>query len=337
MPVRVNQCVKKDLAIVIVSYRGWARLLKCLESLDQLTGNDFSTEVIVVDNKSEDDRIRKFMEQYPRFRFVHNTVNGGFANGCNIGAKSASGEFLLFLNPDTVVTESALIELLNVAKQNPACTILSCRQKNEKGKECVVSGSFPQFRNLTGLQRVLFRQSQRRDEKISQQGSRLAADIEFPDWVSGSVLLIRKEAFLEIGGFDEDFWMYFEDVDLCKRAREAGGEVGLSNKIVIEHNHGGSSRVDLTTESITKTEVHISRHIYISKHTSGFHRFRMQTFLMISNFVSGAIMAAVGLIFFFVPKLFGRTLIFMRLLKYYFGCAANRSWISPRSVNSRCR
>ena len=87
-----------DLSIIIVSYKGEEHLKKCLEALDLFTGKNFNTEVIVVDNRSDDETIIKIEKQFPKFRFIYNEINGGFANGCNLGSKSAAGEFLLFLN-----------------------------------------------------------------------------------------------------------------------------------------------------------------------------------------------------------------------------------------------
>ncbi len=317
-----------DLSIIIVSYKGWDRLTKCLKSLDSFTGGKFSTEVIIVDNRSDDDTLCNIEEQFSKFRFIHNQINGGFANGCNIGAKNASGEFLLFLNPDTIASESELKKLIGAARQNPAFSIMSCRQINEKGKESIASGPFPQLFNLTGFQRALFR-------RLMPVPRYLTPDISFPDWISGSVILIRKDLFQKIRGFDEDFWMYFEDVDLCKRVRNMQGEIAFFRDITIEHNHGGSSRINLKTASLTKTEVHISRHLYINKHKSGFEKHIIQMFLVINNVISAGLMALLGLVLFFVPELFARALIFFRLIRYYAGAVSRLSWISPRSVNFR--
>lgn len=315
-----------DLSILIVSYKGWERLTKCLEALNSFTGKNFSTEVIVVDNKSGDETIFKIEERFPKFRFIHNKINGGFANGCNLGGKNAGGEFLLFLNPDTVASESELEKLLNIAKQNTAFSILSCRQVNENGKESIASGPFPQFFNLTGFQRAVF-------GRLTPDARCLTPEFSFPDWISGSVVMIRKELFQKLKGFDEDFWMYFEDVDLCRRVRNIQGEIAFCRNITIEHNHGGSSRINLKTASLTKTEVHISRHIYISKHKTGLDKVLIQTFLIINNLISGGLVALLGLLFFFVPKVFARTLIYFRLISYYTESVFRRSWISPRSVN----
>ena len=315
-----------DLSIIIVSYKGEARLKKCLEALNSFTGKNFSTEVIIVDNRSDDETIIKIEKQFPKFRFIYNEINGGFANGCNMGSKIATGEFLLFLNPDTVASESEVEKLLQTAKQNPAFSILSCRQVNENGKECVVSGPFPRVFNLTGFQRAIFKH-------LTPDTGCMTPEFSFPDWISGSVVMIRKELFQKVEGFDEDFWMYFEDVDLCRRIRNISGEIAFCRNITIEHNHGGSSRINLKTASLTKTEVHISRHIYISKHKTGPDKVLIQTFLILNNLISGGLMALSGLLVFFIPKVFSRTLIFLRLISYYTGSIFRRSWISPRSVN----
>jgi GT2 family glycosyltransferase len=224
-------------------------------------------------------------------------------------------------------------KLLNIARENQSFGIVSCRQVNENGKESIASGPFPMLWNLTGFQRSIFGGRNSNDSGRKPQAAHRVPEISFPDWISGSVVLIRKEIFREINGFDEDFWMYFEDVDLCRRIRNLDLEVAFCKNVTIEHNHGGSSRVNLKTASITKTEVHISRHLYISKHKTGLDRIAIQTFLVINNLISAGLMALLGLLFFFVPKLFARTLIFFRLIRYYVGSVFRLSWISPRSVN----
>jgi len=303
----------------------------CLNSLNDFKGVEFSSEIIVVDNNSQDGKIFEIEKEFPRFRFIFNTCNGGFAYGCNIGADHANGEYLLFLNPDTVTSEQETAKLLDTLKRNPSYTILSCRQVNARGRESHVAGHFPEFYNLTGIMRALFKKPGHVGNNISNEQD--SKDISFPEWVSGSVIMINKGNFYSINGFDEDFWMYFEDVDLCKRVRDNGGEVALAGDIVIEHNHGGSSRINVRTASLTKTEVHISRHVYISKHKTGAERFFIQSFLVVNNIITGGIAAAAGIVFFFIPKLFSRTVIFARLIGYYMMAVYRLSWLSPRSVS----
>jgi GT2 family glycosyltransferase len=318
----------KDLSIIVVSYKGWKRLLKCLDSLNSFKGDQFSSEVIVVDNNSADGTIDEIEKRFPRFRFIHNPVNGGFGNGCNTGAKYAEGEYLLFLNPDTVAVESETGKLLEAAKANPGFQMLSCRQVNEKGKESPAINQFPRFGNLTGFQRSI--------AKIFRvKAAPGINEIEFPDWVSGSVMMIKKEIFQSINGFDDDFWMYYEDVDICRRINKTGGKVALFRNISIEHNHGGSSRINVRTASITKTEVLISKHLYISKHIPGAEKCLIQLFLVVNNLLFGMVLAILGAIFFFIPKIYVKTLIFFRLSAYYCRALYRKSWRGPRSVNSK--
>ena len=198
-----------------------------------------------------------------------------------------------------------------------------------KCKESKATGSFPDLFNLTGFQRSL---SSLLNDCIKKNTGPQDQDISFPDWVSGSVMLINRWAFQKLNGFDEDFWMYLEDVDLCNRIRNIGGKAAFFWNIMIEHNHGGSTRVDLKTTSITKTEVCISKHLYINKHKTGTERFFIQSFLIVNYLVTGALMVLPGVILFFVPLLFVRTVIFARLISYYVHSILRRSWISPRAI-----
>ena len=319
-----------DLSIIIVNYRGWTHLKECLDSLAAFTGTCFQFEVIIVDNNSSDGIIDEFKTKYPEFIFIRNKVNGGFANGCNLGSAGAKGEYFLFLNPDTVTSEKEIEILLEKSKGNPENYISSCRQVNRKGEGKIVFGLFPEIGTLTGLGRVFYRVLNKR--KIAERIN-AANNVIYPDWVSGSVMMIRKEVFRKLGGFDEDFWMYSEDIDLCRRAKDQLGEIASYTDIKIQHNHGGSSRINLKTATLTKTEVIISSHIYIAKHKSGISRFLVLSYLVLINIVFGAPMALLGMIFFFSPEVFIKARIYFRLIAYYVGAIVRLSWISPRSVN----
>lgn len=303
-----------DLSVIIVCYKGWEKLNRCLESLDSFKSEEFSMEVIIVDNNSGDDIFNKIEEKFRRFRFIRNKINGGFSNGCNLGAANSTGDNLLFLNPDTSAGEAEVAKLLNAVNSNPDYYIVSCRQVLGNGKESRSTGSFP------GLIKKV--------DEISK------SDL-YPDWVSGSVMMMRREVYNKLTGFDEDFWMYSEDVDICRRARDMGGKIACFTDITISHDHGGSSRTDLKTTSITKCEVQISKHLFIHKHFKGADRVFNHLILIIDNLLTGLLTGIPGLLFFFIPVLFVRFLILVRLMNYYSGSLFRRSWISPRSVNFR--
>lgn len=316
-----------DLSIIIVSYKGYKRLKQCLDSLALLSNENIKTEIIVVNNCPGDKEFKDLLDKYPSFNRIENSKNGGYGNGCNLGASAANGEFYLILNPDTIVTEHALIELVDFMRANPTITAASCKQVNEAGKESIAWGPFPDYQNLTGVMRKLFSTGYKSQIKHKEG---FPCEIFFPDWISGSVILIRNDDYKKLNGFDEDFWMYFEDVDLCRRIRYSGGEIAFCSNITIEHNHGGSSRINMKTASITKTEVLISKHIYISKHTTLFKKTLIQAFMVINNLLSLFPVAVLGLIFFFIPKLFLRVHIFANIVVYYARCLIKCSWASQR-------
>lgn len=319
-----------DLSVIIVSYKGWDKLMKCLSALNGFKGDKFSFEVIVVDNNSDDNNIFKIEKQFASFKFIHNEVNGGYANGNNLGSKAANGEYLLILNPDTVTSEAEIEKLLNAAGSNPDFSIISCRQVNEEGKETRPFGEFPSLFKFTGFQRSvsnLFRGG--KGKKMS------GGPVIFPDWVSGSVIFITKELYQQLNGFYEGFWMYYEDVDLCKRVSDRGGKVAFLKNATIEHTHGGSSRINIRTKSITKTEVKISQHVYVSRSLRGAVRVLSQIFLVTNNLISGLLMSIIGLLLFFIPGIFVNTLIFCGLINYYTNAYLNKTWISRKSVLSR--
>lgn len=320
------------LSIIIVNYRGWKPLSRCLGSLSSLDNASFSSEVIVVDNFSCDGKLKAFSVQFPSIRFIENTGNFGFSNGNNLGARNSSGKFMLFLNPDTVVSLPALSAMIQLAEDHAEYHIVSCQQENEAGKEENPFGVFPSLKSLTGITRAIFRFSRTRNQLNTQCHVR---SVIFPDWVSGSLVLIRREVFNQLGGWSEDFWMYYEDVDLCKRISDIGGKIAFLCNIRIMHQHGGLTRQNKKLIPFYKNEVLKSRHIYISKHFTGMERLLMQIFLVINNLMFDYLIPAfVGLILFMIPH--GRVYLFLYiyLLGYYCRAIKRRTWLlEPRSVN----
>lgn len=311
-----------DLSVIVVSYKGWTRLRNCLRSL-HFSSKSFSHEVIIVDNTPDPDEISEIRNEFNDFIFLHNPVNGGFANGSNLGAERASGRFLLFLNPDAVTSEKALAMMIVAGRKNPGFGIISCTQVNSNGKKLKVSGEFPSFANITGFMRAILPQ-----KKIITDPS---GNIQFHDWVSGSVMLIPSVIFRELNGYSEDFWMYYEDVDICKRAAETGLKTVLLTDITAEHNHGGSTRIDRETAALTKTEVQISKHVYFARHSKGARRTAIQCFLVVNNLVT-CLAAGVASVLLFTKGTV-RVLIMRNMISYYFNALRSLSWLSRRSVN----
>lgn len=318
-----------DISIIIVNFRGWKRLSQCLESLNVIEDNRFSHEVIVVDNNSDDGMLESYRQLFPGFTFILNDGNFGFANGCNLGAMNSHGSYFLFLNPDTIINAEALFAMLTEVRIRKPFSVISCCQVKENGTEERPYGSFLSPFNLTGWLRAINKIFLHHPEKSFIQ----TESYLYPDWVSGSVIMVGRETYNGLKGWDDDFWMYFEDVDLCRRASLKNGEIVLIKTVSIIHNHGGASRINKQVTALTKTCVNISRHIYISKHEAGWKAFYMHMFLILDHILFGLLPAIVGAVFFFNRGLNVMMLTYFQLVVYYLNVLKSGTWLSRRSVN----
>ena len=129
----INQTSNIDISIVIVNYKNWKDLRNCINSLDFKTSN-FYFEIVVVDNHSDDGCFKGFQQEFPHVKCIQNSGNNGFANACNLGVQFSVGNYILFLNPDTLANQAAIYNMWQVAKKNPAVGIVSCLQKKPNGR-----------------------------------------------------------------------------------------------------------------------------------------------------------------------------------------------------------
>lgn len=317
-----------DISIIIVNYKGWKRLKQCLDSLVSVNDTRFTFEVIIIDNQSDDGQLEIFIRLYPSFTFICNAGNLGFASGCNRGAANSHGSCLLFLNPDTKVSGEAIFSLWQEVRSRKMFSVVSCVQVNGDGSTERVDRKFMSPFTVTGWMRAISRLFETSENQLPQTDQYI-----YPDWVSGSVVMISKQSFDALGGWDEDFWMYYEDVDFCYRAKQQKGDIVLQKNVTIEHNHGGASRINSKTTVLTKTEVNISRHVYVSKHESGWRAIFMHTILVTGNIIFGLPLAVAGIIFFFIQRLHVKARTYLCLIKYYFRSLNSKTWLSERSVN----
>ncbi|RTY68228.1 MULTISPECIES: glycosyltransferase family 2 protein [unclassified Flavobacterium] len=319
-----------DISIIIVNYRGWKALDECLESIDTIISKTFSFEVIIVDNFSNDGQFNIFKQKYSKFTFIENTGNNGFSNGCNFGASIATGNHFLFLNPDTKLTLEALEILLETAVSHPEIGILSCLQINENEVFYKQNNLFPALGRFFGVSRSIFRKlNKAKLEKRFNNNNELF----YPDWVTGAVIFISREWFNKIQGWNEDFWLYFEDVALCKKISDTDGKVAVTRKATIFHQHGGASRLNVKTKALTKTEVIISKHVYISNQFSTGIQLYLHTLLILGVLSEKLFLSLLSVFLFFIPKLKVNRLMLKNLSIYYLNVLRKQTWISPRAMN----
>ncbi len=226
-----------SLSIVIVNWNTRQYLQACLGSI-RSGAPGFPFETIVVDNASADGSGEMVRREFPDVRLIENKENTGFAAANNQGARAASGRFLLFLNPDTQVHPGTLAGAVAFMEQHPEAGIMGCRTMNPDGSLQATAFASPTqlrtFAVVSGLNRF-FKLSRFSDH------SRLRT----PDYVQGSFLIIKKALFDDCGRFDERFFLYAEDVDLCLRIKAAGFRIYYYPAVSITHYGGGSSRDSL--------------------------------------------------------------------------------------------
>lgn len=239
---------KPVLSVIIVSFNTKDITLACLESLYQFTsGIDY--EVIVVDNASSDssaEMLSKFEQGHKNFKLIRSTANIGFGPANNLGAKEAVGEFLLFLNSDTLLIENCLPDCLTAIK-NKKAVALSCNLLNKDLSHQTSGGFFPNLFRLAAWQFFIddLPVLSNLIKSIHPHFSR-----QFPDWITGAFMMVPKKNFWDVGGFDEKIFMYTEEMELCYRLKKGGGGIILDPKSAIVHLGGasGGSYLAITAE-----------------------------------------------------------------------------------------
>jgi len=320
-----------DVSIIIVNYKSWPVLKECLTSLNNITLNNYVSEVIVVDNNSQDGYFSQFTQTFPEINFILNSGNFGFSQACNLGASHAQGTYFLFLNPDTIMSQSTLEALLDCAHKHSDYKLISCQKVNEKGVYEKFNKPLPSLMTLFGLLRVF----QKPPNITNPNHVPTKNDVVFPAWLSGSLILMSQEWFEIIGGWNEDYWMYYEDVDLSNKTSLLNGIIVLIKDVEIIHKHGGSTRTSQTIKALSKTEVIISRHVYVHNNFKGIKKILAQLILIISIMISKTTLLFLSLFMYFIPKLRVNISIFKNLFIYYFNALKNTTWLSQRSIKFR--
>ncbi len=236
---------KPVLSIVIVSWNVREDLRECLRSLLKDEGSRLESgeiEIIVVDNASTDGTAEMVEHEFPQVKLLVNPQNLGYTKANNIGIKHSCGKYILLLNPDTIVHQGALQALIDCAESHPEAGIIGAKLLNSDGSVQRSARSFPDigaglFRN-TFLGRLFPNNPFVRRYLLADFGYDEVREV---DWVSGAAMLVRRDLIERIGGLDERFWAYCEDVDLCWRAWQAGYKVLFCPNAVITHKVGRSS------------------------------------------------------------------------------------------------
>ena len=223
----------KDLSIIIVNHNNRSFLLQTLSSLSKSL-NSLNHEIIVVDNASSDGSLQAVKQDFPAVKRIALSQNIGFARANNVGVRHTSRQYLFLLNNDTYVPEGAIQKLLELKKKHPEFGIVAPivfypdeTPQLSWGKDLhLFSEVFLKF----FAKRWYAWRFKRKRRTITQN----------VDWVSGACFLIERKLYEQIGGFDENFFLYVEDADLCRRIRHLGYTIHLTSEAWIIHYQGKS-------------------------------------------------------------------------------------------------
>jgi len=233
-----------DVSIIIVNYNSFKLLKACLESIIHHS-QGFELEIIVVDNNSTDGDVEEIINEFENIKLIRNEKNEGFAKANNKGAAISKGEYLLFLNNDTIFVENTLQILLQYLREQKDRILIASQLLNEDGS---VQHSVYSFQTLWlsftayfFLYSIFPRSKYFNRYYLMNRGIDRITEVEI---VTGAFMLFNRKDILELKGFDEDYFFYGEDNDLCKRFRDSGGKIIYYPKTKIIHLKGGTSKTD---------------------------------------------------------------------------------------------
>jgi GT2 family glycosyltransferase len=233
------------LSIIIVNYNVQYFIEQCLYSVQKaITG--MNAEVIVIDNNSTDESVAYLQKNFSWIHLIRNKENSGYARANNQGLQAARGDYILFLNPDTILGEDCLASAIDILQQNNHAGALGIRMIDGTGRFLPESKrGFPSpqasFYKLSGLVKIF-----PRSRAIARyyMGWLPEQENNEVDVLSGAFMMVKKEVLEKTGGFDEQFFMYGEDIDLSFRVRQAGYKNYYLGKSSIIHFKGESTKKD---------------------------------------------------------------------------------------------
>lgn len=258
---------RRQVAAVIVNYNAGDALTAAVASLVADTAVDW--DVVVVDNASVDGSADALERAFPFVRVIRSAVNVGFGRGVNQGMAATTAPLVLLLNPDSVLRVGATATLAAALDAMPACAIVGPRILDLDGREQGSARGDPDmltglFGRTSALRRLLPSSSlsQRNVVTAGMPPGQTSRDV---DWLSGACMLVRRSAFEAVGGFDERYFLYWEDADLCRRLRQAGHTIRYVPGAEAVHQVGRSSD---TAKAASIRAFHESAYLYYATHVA---------------------------------------------------------------------
>jgi N-acetylglucosaminyl-diphospho-decaprenol L-rhamnosyltransferase len=239
-PAEVPAAPPADLAVVVVNYNAGEYLARCVRSVVEASGG-LALDLLVVDNASRDGSARVAAASGTQVRVIENPTNRGLSAAWNQGARAVDAPWILFLNPDAEIWQGYLGPFVKAGQRRPDVALLGPMIRNPDGTTYESGRPFPALVQAVGHAFLgPFAPGNRFTHAYRQTSWDRSTEREV-DWVSGAAMLIRRSAFEQVGGFDETFWLYGEELDLCTRLRDKGWKVLASPGLEVLHEGGVST------------------------------------------------------------------------------------------------
>ena len=233
--------MRPRISVLIVNYRSYEALRRCLSALERHAPD---VEVVVVDHATSPAALAGLRCEFPTVAFDARDSNAGFGAGVNRASRLATGDYLLVLNPDTEVTAGTVERLADWLDRHPGTAVAAPLVRSGSGAIEASARAFPGWSTVVGGRRTLLSRVWP-GNPLTRRNLLTGPHVRDPldvDWVTGACMLLRRSAFECVAGFDEGFFLYWEDADLCRRLRMAGWTVTYLPTCEIRHTGGQSSR-----------------------------------------------------------------------------------------------
>ncbi len=278
------------LSILIVNWNTRELLAQCLRSI-YATADDLALEVVVVDNASSDGSVAMIRQHFPQVRLIANDANLGFARANNQAIAVSQGRYLLLLNSDTEVKPGALQALVAFMDAHPEAGAVGGRLRFPDGRVQGSHGRLPtllsEIVNTLGF--VAWRSTSPADAEAAPD-DRQAVETE---WLLGACLMVRREVVEQVGGLDEQFFIYSEEIDWCRRIREAGWRVFYLPQAEVIHYWRGSTR---QRQAAMKAELYRSKLQYFRKHDGPWAALALRGAVLITSLGKSALYGLLALV-----------------------------------------
>lgn len=233
----------KELSIIITAYKKAELLELCINSIKKNIGNEIEYEIIVADSETEESTADLMRDKFPKIIFLDNKENKGFGKLVNQGIEKARGKYLFIINHDIIIKGTAIQKLLVFIKNNKSVGLVSPRLINFDGRTQISAFKFYSWRTIIYRRTFIgkFSFAKKYLDKFLLKEETSKERIIDVDWVMGSAMMMSKKAVDVVGGIDKHFFMYFEDVDWCRRFWESNYRVVYNPTVTVAHYHGKAS------------------------------------------------------------------------------------------------